>query len=205
MILAISFGILGLLGSYSIQPNWDNAILIDGSYRVFQGRRPHHDFSTPIGPLYFVIGAAGMWLSTPTIAGIFLGIIFLGRLYWAESLGLNDSIGLDLFSCSKYIELGDIHETAFDVIILGWVISYSSRPAELIDGCLRIVKSDGFIGFGIESNPDHRQSKKLIPPRVNILNSCKDISSILEGDIVFIHDPEFNDPSDNAIIFKINK
>jgi len=78
LMLLILFGMSRLLISAYMIPNWDNAILIDGSYRVFLGQKPHHDFSTPIGPIYFAIGALGMLLTSPTIAGIDFGIVVFG-------------------------------------------------------------------------------------------------------------------------------
>jgi hypothetical protein len=55
--------------------NWDAPIFFDGAWRVYSGELPHHDFSSPIGPVTFMIGAIGMALSTPTVAGINLGIV----------------------------------------------------------------------------------------------------------------------------------
>ncbi|HXX92597.1 MAG TPA: hypothetical protein VEN81_03130, partial [Planctomycetota bacterium] len=54
-------------------------------------------------------------------------------IFWARSLGLLRTTGLDLFSYSRLIELGDIHRTeypagSFDAVLLGWMISYSSDP-----------------------------------------------------------------------------
>ena len=128
-------------------------------------------------------------------------------IFWAKSLGLRNVRGLDLFSYSEMIDVGDMHQTTypaaqFDAVILGWVISYSNDPAALVAECKRIVKPGGYLGFGIESNPEHRRTGQFKPPRVNSLNSGKDIAALVGLPITFIHDPELEVPTDNAVIFQ---
>jgi len=128
-------------------------------------------------------------------------------IFWARSLGLRNTRGFDLFTYSVHIDIGDIHKTSFedgyfDAVILGWVISYSCNPEIMVDECKRIVKPGGYIAFGVESNPEHRNSGSFKPPRVNSINSGKDIVAIARMPIVFIHDPEEEKSSDNAVIFQ---
>lgn len=129
-------------------------------------------------------------------------------IFWAKSLGMTNVRGLDLFSYSPLIEIGDIHAThyhdsEFDAIILGWVISYSNAPNLLLRECCRILKPSGYLGVGIESNPELRSTGKVMPPRVNNLNSATEIASLIKGSIVFIHDPQLTVATDNAVILKI--
>lgn len=129
-------------------------------------------------------------------------------IFWARSLGLNNVKGLDLFSYSPWIDIGDIHSTSyddqyFDAVILGWVISYSEKPEVIVKECKRILKLGGYLGFGIESDPEQRVSGNYGPPRVNDLNSCKDIVRIVMEPVVFIHDPQINISTDNAVLFKL--
>lgn len=129
-------------------------------------------------------------------------------IFWARSLGLRNARGLDLFSYSKLIDIGDMHSTSFvsgqfDAVILGWVISYSNDPERMVRECKRIVKPGGYIGFGIESNPDVRRTGEFKPPRVNSLNSGKDIAALANLPIVFIHDPEIDVPTDNAVVLQM--
>jgi SAM-dependent methyltransferase len=129
-------------------------------------------------------------------------------IYWAFALGIKNVRGLDLFSYSPWIDIGDIHKTdyqdqEFDAVILGWVISYSAEPIALIEECKRIIKRGGYLGFGIESNPEMRRTGKFLPPRVNMLNSSADISLLVRSPIVFIYDPELSESTDNAVIFQL--
>lgn len=68
------------LSSESIALNWDAPIIIEGSYLVFLNQIPNVDFSTPIGPVIFLIGGLGMKLSTPTIIGLNIGFIIFSVL-----------------------------------------------------------------------------------------------------------------------------
>lgn len=128
-------------------------------------------------------------------------------IFWARSLGMLGTRGLDLFSYSPLIDIGDMHSTdyetaQFDAVILGWVVSYSSDPELLVKECNRILKPGGYLGFGIESNPDLRVTGIVKPPRANPLNSAQDIAKLTTAHIVFIHDPQIETATDNAVILK---
>lgn len=127
-------------------------------------------------------------------------------IFMAKSLGLFDTIGLDLFSYSDMIELGDIHNTSyesesFDVILLGWMISYSKNPAQVVKECDRLLKSGGYLGIGIESNP-MQKNDVIFPPRVNTLNSSENLIDLIgrNWDVVFKHDPKLDVPFECAVI-----
>ena len=129
-------------------------------------------------------------------------------IYWARALGINNVRGLDLFSYSPWIDLGDIHRTGypdneFDAVILGWVISYSLEPEKVVAECRRILKPGGYLGFGIESNPEMRATGMFKAPRVNTLNSASDIVELVKAQILFIHDPLISVPTDNAVMFRL--
>lgn len=129
-------------------------------------------------------------------------------IFWARSLGMLDTRGLDLFSYSSMIDIGDMHATnyvaaEFDAVILGWVVSYSSSPNVMLQECQRILKPGGYLGFGIESNPEQRATGVVKPPRANNLNSAREIAQLTTANVVFIHDPQLEIPTDNAVILKV--
>ena len=70
---------------------------------------------------------------------------------------------IDLFSYSPYFKLGDMHnlpyETdSFDVIILGFVLGYSTRPEVAVKEVLRVAKHRAIISIG-----HGRQQKSTVP------------------------------------------
>jgi SAM-dependent methyltransferase len=156
--------------------------------------------------LLYPLAAAMRNVSDPKV--LIVGPRTEDDLYWARSLGITNVRGLDLFSYSPWIDIGDIHHTSyadqeFDAVILGWVISYSVKPEVLVSECKRITKPGGYLGFGIESNPIQRSNGEYVAPRVNALNSGGDIAGIVKESIVFIHDPEIDIATDNAVLFQL--
>lgn len=64
-------------------------------------------------------------------------------------------VGLDLISYSNWIKLGDMHnipfeDNSFDVIIMGWVISYSDEPEKAAKEVIRVAKNNAIIAVGVE-------------------------------------------------------
>ena len=108
-------------------------------------------------------------------------------IFWMRSYGFVNTMGFDLFSYSNNILVGDIHKTnfednSFDVVLLGWMISYSKDPICVITECRRILKPEGLLGIGIDHNPNQDRDG-IRPPRVNTLNSTSDITNLLDSTI----------------------
>jgi SAM-dependent methyltransferase len=102
-------------------------------------------------------------------------------IFWLRAYGFLGVSGLDLFSYSDSIQLGDIHHTdipsqSVDCVLLGWMISYSKDPERVIEECRRILKPGGLLGIGIEhlGGPSDPSS-----PRVNSLNSLADLEKLV--------------------------
>jgi SAM-dependent methyltransferase len=60
---------------------------------------------------------------------------------------------IDLFSYSPYFKLGDMHDLpygddSFDVIILGFVLAYSTRPEIAVKEVVRVAKDRAIISIG---------------------------------------------------------
>jgi SAM-dependent methyltransferase len=69
--------------------------------------------------------------------------------------------GLDLFSYSPWIDVGNMHhmpypEGSFDVVIAGWVLVYSSDPQQACREMLRVAKDRGIIAIGATRWPEER-------------------------------------------------
>lgn len=61
--------------------------------------------------------------------------------------------GLDLFSSSPWIDVGNMHsmpypDNQFDVVIAGWVLVYSSDPDQACREMLRVAADKGIIAIG---------------------------------------------------------
>jgi len=74
-------------------------------------------------------------------------------IFWARSIGLHQARGLDLFTYSPLIDLGDAHQTSypdhtFDAIVLGWILPYIADPKQVLTEMTRIARPGGLIGLG---------------------------------------------------------
>ena len=107
-------------------------------------------------------------------------------IFWMRAYGFSQTFGLDLFSYSKYIWLGDIHGTdfpdeSFDVILLGWMIAYSKEPKTVVKECRRILKTGGLLGIGLEYLPTKKTFDKYLGEIPNTLNTTADIISLIDS------------------------
>jgi len=128
-------------------------------------------------------------------------------IFWAKSLGLKNTAGIDLFSYSKYIQVGDIHRSglashAYDAVLLAWMLSYTHDPVAVIAECKRLLKPGGYLGIGIEVNPASTGPGDNTP-RVNMLNSAHDLIEMVRCPVVFNNDPLEPVRYDCGVIFKI--
>ena len=77
MVLALGVPRMRLFGH-------DVFISLDGGWRVLNGQRPVVDFYAQMGPAYYLLHAAGMWLAGTAAAG-------LGSGYSASDSGCSSS------------------------------------------------------------------------------------------------------------------
>lgn len=69
--------------------------------------------------------------------------------------------GLDLISYSDFVDLGDMHampygNDSFDVVILGWVLGYSTDIPKVVEEVIRVAKPGAYIAVGQENDPRDR-------------------------------------------------
>ncbi len=90
--------------------------------------------------------------------------------------------GVDLLSYSDFIELGDMHElpyedNAFDIVIAGWVLAYSSDNQKAADEILRVVKPGGYVAVGCRTETFEPVWEEAIKRAVNCIGGvpCKSI------------------------------
>jgi hypothetical protein len=133
-------------------------------------------------------------------------------IFWAKSLSLYETQGMDLFSYSPLIDLGDAHKTSylensFDAVLLGWVLPYIADPERVLLEMSRITKSGGIIGFGWHYVSD--TSAYVNQLTCHALNSKTDIVQLVDkvsGQIFCLIDDETLDQDHhNAVFYKVVK
>lgn len=119
------------------------------------------------------------WLIFGILANEFINqkskILFVGprtenEILFLKALGYANVIGLDLFSYSPWIKLGDMHKipfsnSLFDAVICGWALSYSKKPNQVAKELLRVCKKGGVVGIGLEHIP--RKELKIMKKSIS--------------------------------------
>jgi len=129
-------------------------------------------------------------------------------IFLARSIGFKDVRGLDLFSYSPYIDIGDMHCTnyesgTFDAVILAWVLPYTKDPKKMIDEAKRIVKSGGLICLGWHYLANKKILEEWISDiRGNAINSTVEIINLMGLEVVMKMDPGSHADFQKVLIFR---
>ena len=108
----------------------------------------------------------------------------------AEDFKPDNIRGLDLISYSDYVDVGDMHhmpydDNSFDIVFLGWVLTYSKDLQRVADECVRVAKPGGYIAIGVESEAvlDDSESYGVTVSDVINIRSTDEILELFKGHI----------------------
>tara|TARA_B100000787_G_C16171949_1_gene286996 strand:- start:829 stop:1605 length:777 start_codon:yes stop_codon:yes gene_type:complete len=132
-------------------------------------KKPLHksffDISTSLGGgsanlLYEAIKNKYNKLELKNLKVLIIGPRSEGEIFNFFALGFEfkNIIGLDLFSYSPYIKLGDMHHLEFDneefdVVIMGWCLAYSNNKEKTLSEVKRVLTKNGQLIIGYSVNP----------------------------------------------------
>jgi len=141
--------------------------------------------------------------------------------------GFRSVRGLDLFSYSPWIDVGDMHampyeDESFDAVLCGWTLSYSRNPRKAAREMARITRRGGAIGIAVEYQEMSYEDRvdlvgySVAEPGSDRINS---VSQILElfpgqvGEVYFSHDaplkqsptPDAPEGSSVVAVFGLNE
>ncbi len=88
-----------------------------------------------------------------------VGCRFETELLYLWAYGYRHVRGVDMISYSPYVELGNMHalpyaDNSWDVVLLGWVISYSTSPHTAANEILRVTTNGGTIAIAVAYSPN---------------------------------------------------
>ncbi len=114
-----------------------------------------------------------------------IGPRFTTELHVAESFGFpkNGIRGIDTFSYSKRIEVGDMHkmpfpQAVFHNVLSGWTISYSSNPQKVADEMMRVLRPGGFLMLAVQFTD---------------INAAAEVPGVLSGESRIQHLNQFDE------------
>jgi SAM-dependent methyltransferase len=122
-----------------------------------------------------------------------------GEIYNLIGYGFSKEnvMGLDLFSYSPYIKVGDMHEMDFpddyfDVVISGWVLGYSDKKQKAADEMLRITKPGGILAIGnAYSNLGREEVEGLVGRWIGseeVISNLDSVERLFRSDNIFFRD-----------------
>jgi hypothetical protein len=119
---------------------------------------------------------------------------------------------VDLFSYSPYVELGDMHrlpypDNSFDVVFLGWVLSYSRDQATVARELVRIGRDRAIFVLAGDYSDDNRD-RTTFNNETTHMQSCEQLLALFGdrvGKVYFRHDPEPPDVAMVMTVFEIKK
>jgi SAM-dependent methyltransferase len=108
---------------------------------------------------------------------------------FAHGFELNNITGLDLFSYSPYIKLGDMHNLEFnneefDIVLMGWCLAYSNNKKKALLEVKRVMSKNGLLVIGYSVNKkmtDQDQINKrgyLIRSPYNQINNMENLDDL---------------------------
>ncbi len=103
---------------------------------------------------------------------------------------------LDLFSYSPFINNGDMHampysDNSFDVVLLGWVLSYSKDQAAVAREVLRVCRDGGIVAIAGDYS-DRETVNDRFQGETTHMQSCERVLGLFSGhvgQVYFRHEP----------------
>jgi len=110
---------------------------------------------------------------------------FMGEGFAAPNL-----TGLDLMSYSEFVDVGDMHympydDDTFDIVFVGWTLTYSKEIQRVADECIRVAKPGAYVAVGVESDGKNTKGELYnytLTDAINILETSE-ITDLFEGHI----------------------
>lgn len=114
---------------------------------------------------------------------------------------------VDLFSYSPYVDIGDMHslpypDNSFDIVFLGWVLSYSKDQKQVARELLRVCKDRGIIVIAGDYS-DSGKDDRLFNNTTTHMQSTGQLLGLFEGNVgqvYFTHEPS---PPEVAMVMTV--
>lgn len=146
-----------------------------------------------------------------------VGCRFETELLYLLGYGFRKVRGLDLISYSPWVDVGNMHampysNDAWDVVILGWVLSYSETPEAAVREIVRVTRRGGIVAVAVSYYPrswleEAERAGRLIGNKERI-QTVDEILGLFDGHVdrvYFSHEPSQDVESYCAVIFSIRK
>ncbi len=119
---------------------------------------------------------------------------------------------VDLFSYSTYVDIGDMHclpypDASFDIIFLGWVLSYSRDQQAVAKEIMRVARDRAIIVLAGDYSDDSR-NRPVFENTTSHMQSVAQLLGLFDGhvqNVYFRHDPSPPEVAMVMTVFDIKK
>lgn len=134
-----------------------------------------------------------------------------GDLLLLRGYGFHNIRGLDLITYSPWVDLGDMHAIpheadAFDAVVCGWVIAYSSNPMRAASEITRVARAGALVAIGQDHSlmtakeSEQKYGYTIVPdgaaPRLNSVADILNLFGSGVGTVYYSHDAPMKDRLD---------
>lgn len=131
---------------------------------------------------------------------------------FSNGFKLENIKAVDLFSYSPYVEIGDMHnlpypDNSFDVILLGWVLSYSKDWETVAREITRCCSKGGVVAIAADYS-DISTVTDLFNHESTHVQCCDQILELFTsnlGQVYFRHESTHPSTSMNMVVFELDK
>lgn len=167
------------------------------------------DMDRPNIMIGVVMGIEKVWKNVGNLDILSVGPRSESEIFALMAAGFNPNRikALDLFSYSPYVDIGDMHAMpypaqSFDVVLLGWVLSYSKDQAKVAGEILRVAKPGAIVALAGDYS-DNSRDRPAFENETTHMQSCDQLLALFQGHIgrvYFRHDP---DPPSVAMVMTV--
>lgn len=125
--------------------------------------------------------------------------------------------GLDMISCSPWIDVGNMHalpycDSSWDVVILGWVLPYSDDQSRAASEVVRVCKDRSIVAIGLSYYPENSSvelasgDSRFRTSRIQTVDGLLNLFEGAVGRVLFTHDAANRDREGVcSVLFEIHK
>ncbi len=130
----------------------------------------------------------------------------------ASGFAVDNIAGLDLFSYSPFVDVGDMHalpyaNDSFDIVLLGWVLVYSKDQAAAAREVVRCCRHGGVVAIAADYS-DASIADDTLGREQTYIQSCEQLLSLFGdcvGQVYFRHEPDGAAEPLIMVIFELKK
>lgn len=146
-------------------------------------------------PLQLIRPLSALGCLTPEAKVLSVGCRFETELLYliGHRCSTRNVRGLDTISYSPWVDAGNMHampypDCTWDVVILGWVISYSDRPRQAAAEVIRVARDGATIAIGVSYYPretleDLERTGPYVGPQESRIQTVDALLDLFEGHV----------------------